>query len=166
MPYGIHPFLWTDDDRNRVIAMLDAGKHFSDIAAEFHLTRNAVAGRVNRDQKLHEHVHCLPGKQGPKKSKPAKAKKENENKPLEPDRETPGEPFHVKPEPVRVKREPPHPMLLVPQMNLGMNQCKWPVIADYTVTGGHLFCGRPTAFGEVYCEAHKSMAHPKGRDDA
>ena len=51
-------------------------------------------------------------------------------------------------------------MLLVPLMNLGMNQCRWPVVEDRNVTGGYLFCGRATVIGEVYCREHKRMAHP------
>jgi hypothetical protein len=144
--------LWTSDERLQVRAMLDAGKHFSDIAAIFHLSRNAVAGRVNRDRELHDHVQFVP-----KKVRRIRAKKSGEAP-------SNGKPFRAEPapSPAGSRRQP---MRLVPLMELRKDECRWPVTQDRSVIGGFLFCGRPTAFGEVYCPPHRKMAAPKGRDD-
>jgi hypothetical protein len=150
---------WTPADLDLLARLIRRRWPASRIAPVFSVTRNAVLGKIHR----HDELKLLMPKRSPKKPpadkwvKPLKLKKDKENKVLEPDAEKPDVPpqqFHVKP-------EVPHPMLLVPLGNLGANQCRWPVKSDPNVTGFHLFCGRPTPLGEVYCAEHRARSRAK-----
>src|SRR5262245_30203691 len=78
MPYGLRPHLWDERDRQLVLHMLVTGASAGKIADYFHITRNAVIGRIQRDQELHDH-HVRFGRWAsggkPKKPKPAKKEK-------------------------------------------------------------------------------------------
>jgi hypothetical protein len=58
-------------------------------------------------------------------------------------------------------------MLLVPIGNLALGQCRWPVDYAAWVPGKHLFCGRATGFGRLYCHEHHKLSRqpPKENDD-
>jgi hypothetical protein len=58
-------------------------------------------------------------------------------------------------------------MLRVPIGNLALGQCRWPVEAAPWVAGKHLFCGRATGFGRLYCPEHhkQSRQPPKVEND-
>jgi hypothetical protein len=143
MPFGQRPHGWNEDERETVMGLLDAHLSASAIAAQFHITRNAAIGRIARDRELHEHfLRTTPKKPKPPKRPPFKAK---------------ASPPPPPPEPVPA----PNRMRLVPLLELGRNECRWPVTRDLTVTGGHLFCGRRTADGAVYCAAHRRLAMPR-----
>jgi hypothetical protein len=143
MPFGQRPHAWDEEERAVVMEFLDQHLSASAIAAQFHITRNAAIGRIARDHELHDHyLRVTPKKSKPPKRPPLKAKASPP---------PPAEPVPV-----------PGRMRLVPLLELGRNECRWPVTQDLTVTGGYLFCGRRTADGEVYCARHKAMATPRG----
>ena len=48
--------VWTEIERQRVAALLQAGRSMRRIGQQFGLTRNAVMGRVMRDGGLHRYV--------------------------------------------------------------------------------------------------------------
>lgn len=53
----------------------------------------------------------------------------------------------------------PSGMLRVPLGQLYNCECRWPVEEAPRVVGGHLFCGRLTRLGEVYCRQHMARAY-------
>lgn len=155
--------VWTEADLALLARLIRRRWPASRIAPVFHVTRNAVLGKIHR----HEDLKLLMPKRPPKKEKPAwvkplNLKKNKENKVLEPDGEKLEETFHVKQKAPQAEHQPLGRMLLVPMGNLGANQCRWPVEEDRNVTGGHLFCGRRTD-GDSYCAEHRKLAHP-GKD--
>jgi hypothetical protein len=57
--------------------------------------------------------------------------------------------------------------LRVPLGNLGACQCRWPVEEiGREITGRHLFCGRATGFGHVYCAEHRARGRIIWRSQA
>lgn len=64
---------------------------------------------------------------------------------------------HASPEPALPGNKK---MLRVPLGTLGARQCRWPVEEiGRDITGRHLFCGRSTGFGQVYCAEHHEKGH-------
>jgi len=50
-------------------------------------------------------------------------------------------------------------------MNLGRDQCRFPVRVDPSATGGYRFCAKQTSSGRVYCDHHHEIvtaAEPRG----
>jgi hypothetical protein len=166
MPFGIKPRMWTDEERETVMHLLDSGVPASIIAEEFGITRNAAIGRIARDKELHAHQTHI---RKPKKVKPIKPVR----LPINPDARAVDMAMALvsfiaakrggkEPPPVQPSRPAKPAMRLLPLMKLGANQCRWPVKDAPEVPGGHLFCGADTAFGESYCAYHKQMAQPGG----
>lgn len=52
-------------------------------------------------------------------------------------------------------------------LSVAGEECRWPTHED-AETGGHRFCGHPSANGKPYCEAHCRLAYvqPKERSEA
>jgi hypothetical protein len=135
------PHLWSPEQEQIVVTMLMEGVSASGIAEKFHLSRNAVIGRIARNPELHKHVkHRLPRKVKTRIPLAVKAA-----------------PMKVEHKPVVAKVEP---MRLMPLIETGSLFCKWPVEHDDTVIGGILCCGRKVGFGLVYCDPHYRQAHP------
>jgi hypothetical protein len=167
MPAAIH--VWTEADRQTVADLLLAGKSARLIGAALGLTRNAIIGKLHRDDELHR----LVGKQ-------YSAVKMQREKPPKPKR--PAIPsLKVKPDkngqnglnfgfPVG-KSAPPQPMppepsgiRHLPLLGLRSRECRFAIAEDHSVIGYHLFCGRPTG-GDVYCREHRTIASPGRRGD-
>jgi hypothetical protein len=47
----------------------------------------------------------------------------------------------------------------VPLVYLSRDMCRFPVEENAKAVGGYLFCGRPTAAGEVYCREHLAVTN-------
>ncbi|WP_352841832.1 GcrA family cell cycle regulator [Mesorhizobium sp. M0514] len=45
----------------------------------------------------------------------------------------------------------------VPLIQLGLNQCRFPVSEDRSVPGGYRFCAGPTSPDRVYCDHHHTV---------
>jgi len=44
-------------------------------------------------------------------------------------------------------------------LEVGHNQCRWPISADDVDSCDHVFCGKKTAIAEPYCSRHKKIAN-------
>ena len=167
------PSTWSEQERpprwdaDLVAHMVESGCTARAISVVFGLSKNAVLGRLHRDRALNKlwTIEARRRKPPPRKVKPKPPPLKADWGPWE-DREAKRT---RKPMPVAddwPEREAkkllrkPH-MLLVPILNLGPNQCRWPV-EEAVVTGGYLFCGAATAPFESYCEWHKAKARPGG----
>jgi hypothetical protein len=149
--------------------LVSAGCNARAISVVFGLSKNAVLGRLHRDEQLNK---LWTAQRPPKKRKPLPGPKRMA---APPDLKDPPKASFVTGDwknweeregkkramEVKMQVKKPH-MLLVPQMNLGPHQCKWPEVTDPTVTGGYLFCGAPTGAFETYCKYHKAKALAKG----
>jgi hypothetical protein len=161
--------LWNPD---LVAQLVSAGCNARAISVVFGLSKNAVLGRLHRDRDLNKlWTDMVAAQRPPKKYKP-KPKHRASPPPGLTDPPKLGfvtgdwknwEEREGKKRAVEVKAQVKKPhMLLVPQMNLGPHQCKWPEVTDPTVTGGYLFCGAPTGAFETYCKFHKARSLAKG----
>lgn len=153
---------WTPDELDQIAHFIRKQWPARRIASVFSVSRNAVIGAIHRNENLRA---LMPKKPSPPKPptgwvKPPKPKpaekwqrppKPKENTVLEPEPQAPDETFHV-------KREPAGAMRMVPMVELRADECRWPVTQDLTAIGGHLFCGRGTRLGEVYCDRHRLLA--------
>jgi hypothetical protein len=153
-------------DPDLVAHMVEAGCTARAISVVFGLSKNAVLGRLHRDRALNKlwTIEAKRRQPPPRKGKPKpvsvkadwkdweerEAKRTRQFKPAADDW----------PEREAKKLQKPH-MLLVPILNLGPNQCRWPV-EEAVVTGGYLFCGAATSPFESYCDWHKAKARPGG----
>jgi hypothetical protein len=138
---------WSETDRQEVAALLLAGKSAALIGQLIGLNRNQVIGRLYRDRELHRLIgkkysavriarDKKPGKRCCPAMLPLAAK---------PDSALPG-------------------MRQVPLLGLRSHECRFAVAEDHSVTGNHLFCGRPTTPNEMYCREHRAIASPGRRD--
>jgi hypothetical protein len=155
---------WSTKDRNRIAEMLRAGWSRRNIAAAFHVSRNAVCGLIFRDKQLRATAR-------PKEKRSPMAKQPPKPKPP-PSRTIP--PLDVKPArnsglnfgthklPGEAKSKPLPPpsaraalapdMRRVPLVDLNANECRWPVAED--AEGRHLFCGAGTQPEKSWCPYH------------
>jgi hypothetical protein len=160
---------WSETDRQEVAALLLAGKSAALIGRLIGLNRNQVIGRLYRDSELHRLI-------GKKYSAVKIARDKKPSKPSCPAML----PLAVKPESGRhpgkrkdMKEKPPvlpmppglPGMRQVPLLGLKSHECRFAVAEDHFVIGNHLFCGRPTGAGDVYCREHRALASPGRRGD-
>jgi hypothetical protein len=143
-------------DPSLVAGMVKAGMSAGTIAAAFHISRNAVLGRVYRDPQLLQAWSRVAGsrrKGRPKKlpdppaliANPAPKQLVRANWGAWEEREM-----------KRYQRRlPPKPML-----RLKTGECKWPVQDDPASVGGYLFCAEPVEQGSSYCAKHTAKAKP------
>lgn len=60
---------------------------------------------------------------------------------------------------VRIKKSPRHDNVIL--VDLEARECRWSVGLTKDILQQHVFCGRPTQLGRVYCDAHHARAHAK-----
>ena len=167
---------WSDSERKQIAALIMAGRTCKQIAKAVGLNRNQVIGRLYRDKELHQLV-----------GKNYTVAKMESRKPAKP-KVPPVPPLHVKPvksavadcifgagkslrhdkigssaptfpPPVRLAPR----MLLVPLLDVGRCQCRFPVETSASTIGGYLFCAAPAAPDQVYCDHHRAIVTPGGR---
>jgi GcrA cell cycle regulator len=151
--------MWTHQDRKVVAELILAGLSAREIGAEFHLTRNAVIGRVHRDPALAR----ILSRRGYPKRKPKPPP--DPIKPEKPFR--PRMPVARKPVAVMVtddfggweEREAFQSRKPKPLLKLKSHECRWPVFDAAHVVGGFLFCAEATDGGS-YCRHHQERARP------
>ena len=151
------PRIWTDQEVDRISALIAADLSAAGIAKAMGETRNAIIGIIHRRHlKLNN-----PPKNGAKGRQPKRERAEMKQSRI------PGVPASEKtqPSPAKVPELPgadhpcqPAAMRRVPLIDLRLNECKWPVDHDPTVVGQHLFCGLPTQPERSYCEKHGGRA--------
>lgn len=146
---------WTEDHIERLKVLWEDGKQsVSQIAAEFHMSRNAIIGKAHRLM-LPPRRRAPPRDTSPRKPRwhrprltpyaVMKKKKEQEARSLL-IKETFEKPVVV---PV------PEPILNpIPLMLLKAGDCRWPVNEG----GPYLFCGAAKINGHSYCEKHHMMS--------
>jgi hypothetical protein len=155
-----------------VAQLVSAGCNARAISVVFGLSKNAVLGRLHRDEQLNKlwTDKCAAERPRRKKYKPARkpivappeiqdppsAKKVTADWGAWEEREGRKKAWAEKAKPAAK----PH-MLLVPIMNLGANQCRWPE-SEAAVVGGYLFCGASTEFGNSYCDYHRAKSRAGG----
>ena len=164
-----HAAGWTDDRLARVKKLWSEGRSASEIARDLGggVTRNAViakihrlglAGSVQRTEATQRLIgrtrkgaapRATAPKAAPKRAPPVKAVAPapqgwngNAGRPVPPS-------FIPQPE---TKRAP----LLVPFLDLGRHQCRWPV----TEASPHRFCGHRATEG-AYCEEHLAVSRQR-----
>jgi hypothetical protein len=157
-------------DPSLVAQLVSAGCNARAISVVFGLSKNAVLGRLHRDRDLNKlWTDMVAAQRPPKKYKP---KPKHRASPPAGMVDPPTLAFvkadwknweerEGKKRAMEGRSRKPH-MLLVPLLNLGANQCRWPEVIDNNVVGGYLFCGSPTTFGDSYCQWHKVKALAKG----
>lgn len=153
---------WTPSMDAEIIRLWNAGKITREIAAVIPgTTRNAILGRLHRlringadiKPRMPSRRNFLAGKTPKPRVRattlPAKDK-------------SPSVAF-----PESGKRIPKIPKVLpkpkiIPTGNLcsivDLTGCKWPVTADPTIPGKHLFCNAARAVTKPYCENHQALA--------
>lgn len=173
---------WTDHEVETILAMLKRGKTAGEIARKLPgRSRNAVIGKVTRDERLN--VIGLPGKAKPRakvKAQPAPQPKPAPAPALKP---KPKPNYAIAPIHSKASR-PPTPLSVPVEaryydaaaMHLRLedlrgHQCRWPV-NDAQRGEPHLFCGHRSVDGSSYCAHHKARAaghssyEPAREDDA
>ena len=167
MPAAIH--VWTEADRQTVAELLLAGKSARLIGAALGRTRNAIIGKLHRDDELHRLVGKQYSKIRIKRDKPPKKPRQKTIPPLavKPDPwQQPGKkPDGVATSALSPPIEPLPGMRRVPLIKLRRNECRFAVKDDAQAIGGYLFCGRPTTPDEMYCREHRAIASPGRRGD-
>lgn len=160
---GHHEGLWTEADRQRVAQMLLDGLSASGIGAIFGLTRNAVIGRVHRDEGLRPLMRQPSPSPFPHKARAVPPKPPKPPKPKKPGHtETrPAAPPAVTAQSIIPKLKPQR---LIPLAETGTTRCKWPERYDPDVIGYYWCCGRETGGEHVYCAYHRHRARPGGGD--
>lgn len=138
---------FTDEERDRIVGMIQAGLSRRQIADVFHMGRNAFIGRIFRDKKLKA---IAPP--------PPKPRERRTSVPSTPPR------LKIVPSPPPAPRNdpppsPPENMRRVPLMDLNRNECNWPIEMDRTAPGGHLFCGAKTPRDQNWCPYHSYVGH-------
>lgn len=142
---------WTPDELSLMAKLIRRRWPASRMAPVFKVTRSAVLGCVSRNEDLKV---LMARPRSPKtQAPPPVAKKYKEKKALEEEVKEPAEPVPVAAEPERAG-----PMRLVPLLELGLYQCRWPQTEDRTATGGFLFCGRACGPQQIYCRQHRKLA--------
>jgi hypothetical protein len=163
-------------DPSLVAQLVSAGCNARAISVVFGLSKNAVLGRLHRDKQLNKLWTDKVAAERPRRKKykpapvrktivpppelsdPPSAKKVTADWGAWEEREGKKRAMEVKMHPAK-----PH-MLRVPLLNLGANQCRWPV-EEAVVTGGYLFCAASTEFGQTYCRYHRSKSLAGKRDE-
>lgn len=168
---------WTNSERETVKQMLRDDFTCAGIGRIFRppMTRVGVLKRVVADPELWA---CRPGLHLPnlfrytaRKAKSLTEKPRRLVEPLKQPRKT-----HLSPDPALIQHkaeleDPPLPpmrelpvanMRNVPLVQLGRDECRWPVADAPEVVGKVLFCGKATKEGKSYCKAHTSLAVPFG----
>jgi hypothetical protein len=142
------------------------------------MSRNQIAGRVNRNAELKA---CRPDGPSKRTRKKPVANELNEKPLVIPKltspRVAPNDPLRIftraaeakvivapppPPEPKRVPRPVPR-MMTLPDLKSHGRECRWPVSEDHSIIGHFLFCGAPTPEGKSYCLHHQEIAQPGGR---
>jgi hypothetical protein len=144
-------------DADLVAGMVRAGWSASVIGATFHISRNAVIGRMHRDPQLHGlWARFATGRQKRRPRKlpdpPREIAKNPPPKALVRANWGAWEEKEMKPRPVRPKS----------MVRLKTGECKWPVKDAPNITGGFLFCAHPVEQGSSYCARHTAKARPGG----
>jgi len=133
---------WTNDEVDAIRAMVAAGRSFSQIGAEYDVSRNSIASICARfDIRANVKAKADPVV----KPKPA-PKVIRTPLPIEPELI---EQLFQGVEPA----SPAGPTLL----ELGPRSCRWPV--DEVERGRHIFCGAPAVTGRVWCAQHFALAY-------
>lgn len=155
--------LWTDAEVARVARMILDGLSRRKIAASVGLTRNAVIGRISRNDRLNALVQ-RPSKPGTARKRMRKESKfagvlsagpSTAIKRAEPGKTAPPA---IRVYPLPPPAPPPPDIRLVSLTALAKDECKWPIDEDTKVVGLHRFCGRITGLGESYCDYHSRRA--------
>lgn len=146
---------WTEDERERVADLLRQGFSRAGIAAATGITRNAVGGRIYRDEKL-----MAVSKSVKRKAKPKREPRERMHKP----KTVNAQALDTIAERVQAMRQIPMPTpRLVALVDLKAAECKWPCRADKEAIGGQLFCGVETEGGGVWCPYHSFIGYTPPR---
>lgn len=145
--------------QDAVTALLKEGKTYSQVAEIFNVTRNAVAGAVNR---FKTRVGMSPEELGKLQTRKASMKKLKEEKA---ERQK-----HLYDDIIFVPHVHRAPSVAIPSdrwaplagsvpvtlMDLKPQHCRWPV-------GNHMFCGQRSednTYGRIrYCATHNAMAY-------
>lgn len=149
----IHPnATWTQEQRDRIAALMLEGKSSREIAAHFPgKTRNAIIGIIMRDKRLSE--IGLRGSSArpstPKKAKQAAAPVSRTTRKVI----SPTPPI-APAAPVSLPRGDTHKAGR-PLWMLGSRSCRWCINDPEPRTNGHLFCGEATEPGRPYCAHHE-----------
>ena len=125
---------WTIEDDALVAAMIAEGQSGSDIARVMGMSRQAIAGRVFRNQKA--------GKQGFGHG-------------LQKPQALPPASVLLFDTPAPRNRLRFHPLKEL--LDLGHHDCRYPVEHNPEAIGLYLFCARMTATGEDYCAKHNRI---------
>lgn len=126
--------VWSVEDDQWLAALIAEGRSGSEIAALFGTTRQAIAGRVFRNQQKGK-VGFGHGLSKPEKPPPANVL------------------LFDTPAPRNRLRFHPLKELL----DLGHHDCRYPVEHNPEAIGQYLFCARMTATGEDYCQKHNRL---------
>ena len=149
---------WTDERVEQLKKLWSEGLSASQIAKQLGgVTRNAVIGKVHRLGLSGRATPSRPARRTVKPSRPrtTTASTAPAQRPVSrpsPSSTTPAAP---KPAPVEPAVLPSGEFATV--LTLRDSMCKWP-IGD-PAQAEFRFCGRKTAGGNAYCEAHSSMAY-------
>lgn len=160
-------FPWTDEITDRAIAMWNAGKSGSLIAAELmaatghHLTRSGVISRIHRKGIAMGARPKRPSDDTTRKRIPSACKKPS----IVPVPETTAPAAVPRQTTKRAPRPAPLCDKFLPILTLADNTkpcgivdvtgCRWPVGYDESVPGRHLFCNHEQQEFSPYCAAHR-----------
>lgn len=158
---GLNIRAWNDSERLRAAGMLREGLSASQMGSRFALTRNAIIGRVSRDDALHAiGFKASPGPRIKSEARVPTTKLVRDHKPQ------PAHKFTHNPLP---KKEKP---LVIPAvivcreitlMELQRGDCRWPTNTPEPFEG-FLFCGSPVDEGRSYCPGHYLISVGRGTE--
>lgn len=170
---------WSDIERAICIAMLKAGKAYSQISARIGRSRSAVGGYICREAEIRDAAPERPqrGYHAPKHPRKPRPAVEAFRPPPLPRSGVPKPPAPApKPAP-KPPTPPPRPPTQPPTVpaaaanvpptrglalwQLKADECKWPGDNRPDLIGGFAFCGHPVhAAGASYCPYHNRLATP------
>lgn len=155
---------WTEKDRRKVKRLLENGATGAVVGRAMGISRNAALGRIWRDPSMKltwgtYHVPRVKKKPKPKKPSPEPTP---QTVPVPPPGLSVCTPEAVEPPvPVAVTSKG-RPMALI---GTGRRWCKFPIREDRETLGHFLCCGHLSLPGDVYCKAHRDIAHQPSRSE-